>query len=212
MSQNGDREWSLKETTELMRDTTDGNESEQPQQGEGQDKPKGPPLGEVLEFMRLLWAVDHGLQSTSKRMESTLGMTGPQRLVLRLVGRFPGITAGTLAQILHVHPSTLTGVLKRLEKRGLLERRSDPLDGRKALFALTEAGKALDVPATGTVEAAVQRALSRMSRARILSTQDVLMALAEELGGNAASADDDRAETLAAGEAQGPGRRNGGPR
>lgn len=211
MSQNGDREWKLKETTELMRDTTDGNESEQPQQGEGQDKPKGPPLGEVLEFMRLLWAVDHGLQSTSKRMESTLGMTGPQRLVLRLVGRFPGITAGTLAQILHVHPSTLTGVLKRLEKRGMLERRSDPLDGRKALFALTEAGKALDVPATGTVEAAVQRALSRMSRARILSTQDVLTALAEELGGNAASADDDRAETMAAAE-QGPGRRNGGPR
>lgn len=212
MSQNGDREWKLKETTELMRDTTDGNESEQPQQGDGQDKPKGPPLGEVLEFMRLLWAVDHGLQSTSKRMESTLGMTGPQRLVLRLVGRFPGITAGTLAQILHVHPSTLTGVLKRLEKRGMLERRSDPLDGRKALFALTEAGKALDVPATGTVEAAVQRALSRMSRARILSTQDVLTALAEELGGNAASADDDRAETMAAAETQGPGRRNGGPR
>jgi DNA-binding MarR family transcriptional regulator len=212
MSQNGDREWKLKETTELMRDTTDGTESEQPQQAEGQDKQKGPPLGEVLEFMRLLWAVDHGLQSTSKRMESTLGMTGPQRLVLRLVGRFPGITAGTLAQILHVHPSTLTGVLKRLEKRGLLERRSDPLDGRKALFALTEAGRALDVPATGTVEAAVQRALSRMSRARILNTQDVLMALAEELGGNAASADDDRAETMAAAEAQGPGRRNGGPR
>ena len=201
----------MKETTELMRDTTDGNESEQPQQGEGQDKPKGPPLGEVLEFMRLLWAVDHGLQSTSKRMEATLGMTGPQRLVLRLVGRFPGITAGTLAQILHVHPSTLTGVLKRLEKRGLLERRSDPLDGRKALFALTEAGKALDVPATGTVEAAVQRALSRMSRARILNTQDVLTALAEELGGNAASADDDRAEQQAA-DTQGPGRRNGGPR
>lgn len=210
----------MKETTELMRDTTDGNKSEQPQQGEGQqDKPKGPPLGEVLEFMRLLWAVDHGLQSTSKRMEARLGMTGPQRLVLRLVGRFPGITAGTLAQILHVHPSTLTGVLKRLEKRGLLERRSDPLDGRKALFALTEAGKAMDVPATGTVEAAVQRALSRMSRARILNTQDVLTALAEELGGNAASADDDRAEKLAdraeklaAGETQGTGRRNGGPR
>ncbi len=151
-----------------------------PQEGE---RPRGPPLGEVLEFMRLLWAVDHGLQSTSKRMESTLGLTGPQRLVIRLVGRFPGITAGTLAQILHVHPSTLTGVLKRLEKRGLLERRADPLDGRKALFALTEAGRALDIPSEGTVESSVQRVLSRMSRTRILCTQDVLTALAQELGG-----------------------------
>jgi len=146
------------------------------------DKSKGPPLGEVLEFMRLLWAVDHGLQSTSKRMEATLGLTGPQRLVLRLVGRFPGITAGRLAHIMHVHPSTLTGVLKRMEKRGLLERKSDPLDGRKALFDLTETGRALDVPAEGTVENAVQRAISRMPRPRLQNAQEVLMALAEELG------------------------------
>ncbi|OJH42393.1 MarR family winged helix-turn-helix transcriptional regulator [Cystobacter ferrugineus] len=141
------------------------------------------PLGEVLEFMRLLWAVDHGLQSTSKRMESTLGLTGPQRLVLRLVGRFPGITAGRLAHIMHVHPSTLTGVLKRMEKRGLLERKSDPLDGRKALFALTETGRTMDIPATGTVEAAVERVLSRLSRPRLQAAQEALMALAEELGG-----------------------------
>ncbi|MFL5349890.1 MAG: MarR family winged helix-turn-helix transcriptional regulator [Hyalangium sp.] len=158
------------------------NESVEPAPTAQPEKARGPQLGEVLEFMRLLWAVDHGLQSTSKRMESQLGITGPQRLVLRLVGRFPGITAGTLAQILHVHPSTLTGVLKRLEKRGLLERKSDPLDGRKALFALTEPGRALDIPSTGTVEAAVQRVLSKMNRARILHTQDVLTALAEELG------------------------------
>ena len=178
----GDLEAELKETVEEQ-------EQEALPPAEQLEKARGPQLGEVLEFMRLLWAVDHGLQSTSKRMESTLGITGPQRLVLRLVGRFPGITAGNLAQILHVHPSTLTGVLKRLEKRGLLERKSDPLDGRKALFALTETGRTLDVPSTGTVEAAVQRALTKMSRARILHTQDVLTALAEELGGIPTAAD-----------------------
>jgi DNA-binding MarR family transcriptional regulator len=179
----GDRRLELKETVDMEEQESLSPTPEQP------EKARGPQLGEVLEFMRLLWAVDHGLQSTSKRMEASLGITGPQRLVLRLVGRFPGITAGNLAQILHVHPSTLTGVLKRLEKRGLLERKSDPLDGRKALFALTEAGRALDVPATGTVEASVQRVLSRMSRTRILHTQDVLTALAEELGGVPTAAD-----------------------
>jgi DNA-binding MarR family transcriptional regulator len=179
----GDTEAELKETVDMEEHETPSPTPEQP------ERARGPQLGEVLEFMRLLWAVDHGLQSTSKRMESSLGITGPQRLVLRLVGRFPGITAGNLAHILHVHPSTLTGVLKRLEKRGLLERKSDPLDGRKALFALTESGRALDVPATGTVEASVQRVLSRMSRTRILHTQDVLTALAEELGGIPTAAD-----------------------
>jgi DNA-binding MarR family transcriptional regulator len=172
-----------------LKETVDEQEQEGLPPPEQAGKARGPQLGEVLEFMRLLWAVDHGLQSTSKRMESSLGITGPQRLVLRLVGRFPGITAGNLAQILHVHPSTLTGVLKRLEKRGLLERKADPLDGRKALFALTEAGRTLDIPSTGTVEAAVQRALSKMNRTRIAHTQDVLTALAEELGGIPTAAD-----------------------
>src|SRR5258705_7138033 len=94
------------------------------------EEAKGPPLGAVLDFMRLLWAVDHALQSTSKRMESTFGLTGPQRLVVRIVGRFPGIAAGRIAGILHVHPSTLTGVLRRLESRRVLPRRPSPRHAR----------------------------------------------------------------------------------
>ena len=66
------------------------------------EEDKGPPLGAVLDFMRLLWAVDHSLQSASKRMESTFGITGPQRLVVRIVGRFPGIAAGREAGCLVV--------------------------------------------------------------------------------------------------------------
>jgi hypothetical protein len=76
-----------------------------------------------------------------------------------------------------------------MEKRGLLERKSDPLDGRKALFALTDSGRALDVPATGTVEAAVQRALARLPRARLVAAQEVLATLAEELGSGDAPLD-----------------------
>src|SRR6185295_6985225 len=93
----------------------------------------GTGLGEVIEFMRLLWAVDHGLSASSKQMDTLFGVTGPQRLVIRIVGRHPGIAAGRIAQILHVHPSTLTGVLARLVERGVLTRKADPQDGRRAL-------------------------------------------------------------------------------
>jgi MarR family transcriptional regulator, organic hydroperoxide resistance regulator len=41
-----------------------------------------PAIGQVLEFMRVFWALDHALQKTSKRMETTLGITSPQRLVI----------------------------------------------------------------------------------------------------------------------------------
>ena len=55
------------------------------------------PLGDALAFMQLLWAVAHGLESSSKRMHAELGVTGPQRLVLRIVGHYKRIAAGQLA-------------------------------------------------------------------------------------------------------------------
>src|SRR5260221_1202621 len=115
------------------------------------DDGKEPPLGAVLDFMRLLWAVDHALQSASKRMEATFGITGPQRLVVRIAGRFPGISAGRIAEILHVHSSTLTGVLKRLEHRGILQRTADAREARRPLFDLTAKGTKVDTLRTGVV-------------------------------------------------------------
>ena len=140
-----------------------------------------PPLGEVLEFLRLIWAVHHGLEKTSKKMDVALGVTGPQRLVLRIVGRFPGIPAGRLAEILHVHPSTLTGVLRRLEARGLLERRADPRDARRASLGLTARGRRLDVASAGTVEAAVSRAMHAAGGHQVRAAGRVLSILADTL-------------------------------
>src|SRR5712671_1872355 len=141
---------------------------------------RGLPLGAVLDFMRMLWALDHALQSASKRMEVSFGLTGPQRLVVRIVGRFPGIAAGRLAEILHVHPSTLTGVLRRLEGRGILQRRPDPRDARRALFMLTAKGRKVDTIRTGTVEQAVRRVLLKDPE-KVAAAQEVLAALSVEL-------------------------------
>ncbi len=151
-----------------------------PEVEELEDDDKGPPLGAVLDFMRLLWAVDHSLQSASKRMEASYGVTGPQRLVVRIVGRFPGIAAGRVAGILHVHPSTLTGILKRLEARGILQRKSDPRDARRALFGLTPKGRKLDTLRTGGVEQAVRRVLAADPQ-KVSASQEILAALSTEL-------------------------------
>ena len=79
-----------------------------------------------------------------------------------------------------MHPSTLTGILRRLETRGVLSRRSDPNDARRALFALTARGRKVDMLKTGTVEAAVRRVLSKLpSEASV--AQKLLATLAMEL-------------------------------
>lgn len=139
-------------------------------------------LGDVLGFLQLLWAVAHGLEALSKRMRQELGVTGPQRLVLRLVGRYGETSPSVLAEVLHVHPSSLTGVLRRLETAGLLRRVRDPSDGRRALLTLTPSGQALNREDRGTVEFAVRRTLRAASAGETEQARRVLTTLARELG------------------------------
>lgn len=144
--------------------------------------PEGQGLGSVLEFLRTLWAVDHGLRTLSKKMLSTLGITGPQRLVIRLVGRFPGIAAKDLAGIMNLHPSTLTGILSRLEQERFILRKTDPHDHRRALFTLTAKGKKIDEANSGTVERVVQDTLAQLPPEKVAVAQSVLDALSKSLG------------------------------
>ena len=135
----------------------------------------------VLQFMQALWALNHALDAVSKRMGTELGVTGPQRLVVRLVGCFPGISAGELAGLMHWHPSTLTGVLRRLEARGLLSRSADPLDGRRLRFRLTGLGRTIDRVRAGTVEASVAATLAEGPAAEVASAARLIRRLAARL-------------------------------
>ena len=138
-------------------------------------------LPDVLQFMQLLWAVVHGMERRSKRMSGAIGITGPQRLVLRVAGLSPGLSAGDLATILHVHPSTLTGVLQRLVDQRLLVRLNDPHDRRKAVLTLTAHGRRVNAKGHGTVESAVAEALEAISPRDRAATTRVLERLATHL-------------------------------
>ena len=138
-------------------------------------------LPDVLQFMQLLWAVVHGVERRSKRMSGEIGITGPQRLVLRVAGLFPGLSAGDLATILHVHPSTLTGVLLRLVEQRLLVRLDDPRDRRKAVLRLTARGRRVNAKRHGTVESAVAEALEAVNPRDRAATTRVLARLATHL-------------------------------
>jgi len=139
------------------------------------------PMGETLQFMRRLWDLVHAFDVASKRMARTLGVTGPQRLVIRLVGLAPNQTASEIAAGLGQHPSTLSGVLARLEQRGLLVRTIDAADRRRVRFRLTPGGKKIDRERRGTIEAAVRRALARAGAEQIAAVGSVVALLVEEL-------------------------------
>jgi MarR family transcriptional regulator, organic hydroperoxide resistance regulator len=140
-------------------------------------------LDPVLDFLRLLWDVEHRLQSTSKQMRAALGVTGPQRLVLRIVSRFPEVSAGEVAEIVRLHPSTITGIIQRLVSKGLLIRKVDPRDSRRVRLTVRSHARPL-TRRYGTVEAAVRRAIEGASPVHVQHARLVLAAIAAGLEPN----------------------------
>lgn len=141
--------------------------------------PIPPSLGEPFEFMRLLWGLNHALEVTSAQMATELGVTAPQRMLIRIAGRFPKIAAGQLAELLCVDAGTISTALARLEGRGVVRRERPANDRRRVAVELTPAGQLLDVPAPNTVESAVQTLLESTPREQIDAARSVLKRLAE---------------------------------
>ena len=142
-----------------------------------------PFLGETLDLLRLLWSVYHGLQNVSKQMKRTIGLTGGERVSIRLIGRFPGLSAGELADLLHVHPSTLTGLLNSLERRRLIHRDIDKRDRRRVRLQLTRQGSEYDREMHGTIESAVKTALRTHAPAEAHTARQLLISVAAALHG-----------------------------
>ncbi len=136
---------------------------------------------EVLTFLRALWALDHALNARSKRMLSEVGVTGPQRLVIRALGREPGSSPAEVARVLHLNPGSVTRLVAALERSGMVTRREDPTDSRKLRLLLSAKGKRVDAATGGTVEEAVHSVLSRIPSRRVAQSMALLHQLAEAL-------------------------------
>lgn len=79
------------------------------------------------------------LAAWTRAVDSTL--TGPQFAVLTAVGAAPGSDQSSMASAVALDTSTMADVARRLQNRGLLERRTAAADGRRKLLYLTEQGE-----------------------------------------------------------------------
>ena len=138
-------------------------------------------IGEAGEFLRSLWRLNHALERMSRGMESAVGVTAQQRLMIRCVGKYPGITASQLAAQFYLDAGTVSTALGRLESKGLLERRRGQRDKRRVTLGLTAAGRAVDKEVAAPVEQAVEALLGSMSAGDVTCTRRVLGTLADLL-------------------------------
>jgi trehalose 6-phosphate phosphatase len=135
----------------------------------------------AIDVMQGIWALAHALEARSKWMQAKFGITGPQRLLLRVLDEAPGATPGTVARQMWLDPGTVSRILKGLERLRLVERRRDPADGRRFQLELTPLGRSLNSLKVGTVEAGIRRALDQMKNAEIRTTLDALRRFTDEV-------------------------------
>jgi DNA-binding MarR family transcriptional regulator len=114
-------------------------------------------------------------------MDRTIGLSGPQRFVVRLVGWQPGISPGELAEILHLHRSSVTSLLNGLVRAGFVQRRPNPRDGRGIALSLTRRGVRVNRLSAGTVEAAIRGAVVGIPPGRLRAAKKVLIVLGRAL-------------------------------
>lgn len=90
-----------------------------------------------MDLRRIMRAMD----VYSRQLSDSHGLTGPQMLCLREIATQGSLTTGTLALAVALSPATLTGILDRLEMRGLVSRERRPEDKRRVLVSLTAHGR-----------------------------------------------------------------------
>ncbi len=91
--------------------------------------------------MRELARCYQAFERLDARLLRDHGFTTSQADVIFTLGNTAGMTCKELGERTLITKGTLTGVLDRLEGKGLLERRPSPDDGRSYIVALTRAGE-----------------------------------------------------------------------
>jgi MarR family transcriptional regulator, organic hydroperoxide resistance regulator len=74
------------------------------------------------------------------------GVTPVQYALLKLLWQHEGQSGVALGDRLRLDSATVNGLLDRLGRAGLIERRPDPHDRRANLIYLTDLGRSLEVP------------------------------------------------------------------
>ncbi|MCX4551301.1 MarR family transcriptional regulator [Streptomyces sp. NBC_01387] len=94
----------------------------------------------TLEVVELIGDVVSRYYEEYDEVAAGHALTGAQARVLGLLS-IEAMPMRRLAQKLKCEPSNVTGIVDRLETRGLVERRPDPADRRVKLAAVTDRGR-----------------------------------------------------------------------
>jgi len=95
-------------------------------------------IADVLDNLRRVFKVVHRY---SKRAEKVGGLTGPQVWAMKVIAEYAPIRVTDLSRRMYLHPSTVVGILDRLEQQAQVARTRSEKDHRVVTVALTAKGR-----------------------------------------------------------------------
>jgi len=134
----------------------------------------GDPAREAWELLGKLFVAQRGRMLS---VASELKLNPPQLLALQWLEE--PLPMGELAGRLHCDSSNVTGIVDRLEKRGLVERRPGEHDRRVKLLVLTEEGQRMRELFVGRMQEPAP-AITALSRAEQRALRDLLRRAVEQ--------------------------------
>lgn len=121
-------------------------------------------IREAMDNLRRVFQVIH---DHSKLAKSTTGLTGPQLWALKVLAEHAPLRVTDLAARMYLHPSTVVGILDRLEVKCLVERRRSNSDRRVVHVDLTAAGKAFVLRVPAVAQGALLAGLESLNRSEL---------------------------------------------
>lgn len=128
------------------------------------------------------------VDALSRRAERVTGLTGPQLWVLRTLREMGVVDVPTLARRMGLHPSTLDGMLERLESKGLVERRRPRRTAGRPRVALTAKGEYIAPRAPAVAQELLLDGLRQLSPDGLGGVSAGVQRLVQMLGARASPA------------------------
>jgi DNA-binding MarR family transcriptional regulator len=136
----------------------------------------------VVRVVDALRRIVRALHRSNRLAEQRWQVSAAQLLVLQRLAEAPTLSVNQLADRTFTHQSTVSVVVTRLVKRGLVARTRADDDARRAELTLTAAGRALLKRAMGAAQTQLMDALDRMPSSRLQLIDTCMQSIVEALG------------------------------
>lgn len=115
-----------------------------------------------LQVLQSLRQIIHAVDVYSRKLRTQYRITAPQLVCLTTICQNGSLTTTQIAGSVHLSPSTVVGILDRLEKQGLIQRMRDSKDRRLVNVTATDEGKRLVEHAPSLLQDRLAEALQRL--------------------------------------------------